>query len=78
MPGKFAMPIIIVVTLLANGSSSWAQDAARRACCLEMGGVYGRTRGPAGAAALYCYRLGRGTMDAYYRCVENKMAGKRN
>ena len=53
-----------------------ATEAARAACCREMGGIYGPIAGSRDTRPL-CDKLGRGSQDAYYQCVQKKMSGGR-
>ena len=66
---------IVFGTVFAHASMEWAQMTPREQCCVQMGGEYRadyRNRGD----QKYCMRL-RGRADAYYKCVEQKMSGKR-
>jgi len=40
-----------------------------------MGGSWGNASQGRGGGA-YCFGMGRGTRDAYYKCVEGKTFGK--
>jgi hypothetical protein len=53
-------------------SPAVADEASRRACCLEMGGRYVRNN-----HRMVCTGLGLGRGDAFYQCVIRKMSGGR-
>ena len=66
---------IVFGTVFAQASFAWAQMTPREQCCVQMGGQYRvdyRNRGD----QKYCMGM-RGRADAYYKCVEQKMSGKR-
>ncbi|TAK46673.1 MAG: hypothetical protein EPO23_13485 [Xanthobacteraceae bacterium] len=74
----FILSAIIFGGLLAGGSVSLAQQSvqsARQSCCTEIGGTY-RNASASRANSTYCFGLSRGTVDAYYKCVERKSGGK--
>jgi hypothetical protein len=56
-------------------SAASAQQSPRQSCCIEMGGQWGNASQGRGGGA-YCFGMGRGTRDAYYKCVEGKTFGK--
>lgn len=60
--------------MASNISIASAQKTPREACCLEMGGTWSA----GGNGSLYCYNLGRGRSDSFYKCVENKTFGKKS
>ena len=76
---KFAVLSAVVFGGLVAGdmaaSAASAQQSPRQSCCIEMGGRWGNARQGRGGGA-YCYGLGRGVGDAFYKCVERKTFGK--
>jgi hypothetical protein len=61
--------------LIASDLAASAQQSPRQKCCIEMGGSWGNASQGRGGGA-YCFGMGRGTRDAYYKCVEGKTFGK--
>ena len=61
--------------LIASDLVASAQQSPRQKCCIEMGGSWGNASQGRGGGA-YCFGMGRGTRDAYYKCVEGKTFGK--
>jgi hypothetical protein len=62
--------------LIAGDLTASAQQSPRQRCCIEMGGQWGNASQGRGGST-YCYGMGRGTRDAYYKCVEEKTFGKK-
>jgi hypothetical protein len=65
---------VIAVTLTAfaavtvSNVSTFANEAARQKCCIEMGGQYVALAQRGGNRV--CTGISRASADAYYKCVE--------
>ena len=74
---KFAvLSVVVFGDLVAGDQAASAAQPPRQSCCIEMGGSWGNARQGRGGGA-YCFGLGRGSGDAYYKCVERKTFGKK-
>jgi hypothetical protein len=68
------LSVVVFGGLIAGDVAASAQQSPRQSCCIQMGGRWGNASQGRGGST-YCFGMGRGTLDAYYKCVEGKTFG---